>query len=119
MGHVLEGATQLLDGNILLGDGVVGGTHDALRPRPYWLQVLISFEDGEACVPDLDGVEMRRFDCSHPQAVYATLVCTAAGEGQLGWDAPVLGAASFLTTIFWHTEAAGSFCVTFLFVFFS
>ena len=58
MGHVLEGPAQLLDGDVLLGDGVVGRAHDALGPGADWLQVLIALEDGEAGVADLYRVEV-------------------------------------------------------------
>ena len=59
MGDILEWPTQLLDGHILLCDSVIGGTHDALGPGPDGLEVLVSLEDGEPRVPDLNGLEMR------------------------------------------------------------
>ena len=66
MGHILERSTELLDCDILLGDGVIGSAHDALGPGPDGFEVLISFENGEPCVAHLDCVKMlSRFDCGH------------------------------------------------------
>ena len=66
MGHILERSTEFLDRNILLRHRVIGGADDALGPGPDGFEVLISFEDGESCVTDLNGVEMlRRLDRCH------------------------------------------------------
>ena len=71
MGDILERSAEFLNRHVLLGDGVVGGAHDALGPGPDGFEVLISFEDGESCVPDLYCVEMlRRLDCRHGPAWY-------------------------------------------------
>ena len=71
MGDILERSTEFLDRDILLRDGVICGAHDALGPGPDGFEVLISFEDGESCVSDLDCVEMlRRLDCGHRPAWY-------------------------------------------------
>lgn len=59
MGYILKWPAQFLDGNILLSDSVVSCTHDSLGPGPDGFEVLVSFEDCEPGVPDLDGVEMR------------------------------------------------------------
>ncbi len=40
MSDILEGSAELLDGHILLGCRVIGGTHDALGPGPNGLEVL-------------------------------------------------------------------------------
>ena len=66
MGHILERSAEFLDGDVLLSDRVIGGTHDALSPGPDGFEVLISFKDGESRVPNLNCVKMLRgFDCGH------------------------------------------------------
>lgn len=59
--HILEGATELLYGHILLGDGINGGTDDALGAGTDGFQTLVAFQDREFGVPDLDGIEQLRY----------------------------------------------------------
>ena len=61
MCNVLEGAAEFFNGHILLSNSVVGSTNYALRPGPNGFEVLVSLEDGEPCVSNLNSVEMRGF----------------------------------------------------------
>ena len=61
MCNILERSTKFFDGHVLLSDRVVCGTHDALGSRPDRFEVLVSLEDGEPCVSNLNSVKMRGF----------------------------------------------------------
>ena len=69
MRHVLKRPAQLFDGDILLGDRVVRSAHDALRPGPDRLEVLVALQDCKSCVPNFNGVEVRAGFAGHDEEI--------------------------------------------------